>query len=153
MSVRLNDQKKQKTCYSGKKKQHTLKKQLVIDLQSKRVICVAIGLGGEHDFAVFKSSKTRMVKTIKAIADKGYQGLNKLHPNSILPYKKPRGKELTEQQKQANRELAKERICIEHVNRRFKVFRVLSERYRNRRKRYGLRVNLIAAIYNLDNTE
>jgi hypothetical protein len=31
-----------------------------------------------------------------------------------------------------------------------KVFRILSDRYRNRRKRFGLRFNLIAAIYNLE---
>jgi len=31
-----------------------------------------------------------------------------------------------------------------------KVFRILSERYRNRRKRFPLRFNLIAAIYNFE---
>ncbi len=36
---------------------------------------------------------------------------------------------------------------IEHINRSLKIFRVLSERYRNRR-RYALRCNLIAALYN-----
>jgi hypothetical protein len=35
-----------------------------------------------------------------------------------------------------------------NVIRRLKIFRILSERYRNRRKRFGLRFNLIAAIYN-----
>lgn len=39
-------------------------------------------------------------------------------------------------------------MAIEHVIRRLKVFRILTERYRNRRKRFGLRFNLIAAIYN-----
>ncbi|RGD91737.1 IS5/IS1182 family transposase, partial [Acinetobacter sp. SWAC57] len=29
-----------------------------------------------------------------------------------------------------------------------KVFRILSERYRNRRKRFGLRMNLIAGLIN-----
>ena len=31
-----------------------------------------------------------------------------------------------------------------------KVFRILSERYRNRPRRFGLRFNLIAAIYNYE---
>ncbi|MBD0310849.1 MAG: IS5/IS1182 family transposase, partial [Microcoleus sp. T1-bin1] len=39
---------------------------------------------------------------------------------------------------------------IEHVNRRLKIFRILSERYRNRRRRFGLRFNLIAGIYNYE---
>jgi hypothetical protein len=34
--------------------------------------------------------------------------------------------------------------------RRLKIFRILSERYRNRRKRFALRFNLIAAIHNLE---
>ncbi|VEP16075.1 transposase (fragment) [Hyella patelloides LEGE 07179] len=52
--------------------------------------------------------------------------------------------------KEENRQLASERIVIEHIYRHLKVFRILSERYRNRRKRFGLRFNLIAAIYNYE---
>ena len=39
---------------------------------------------------------------------------------------------------------------LEHINRRFKIFKILAERYRNRRRRYGLRCNLIAALYNYE---
>lgn len=53
-------------------------------------------------------------------------------------------------QKQINREIGKRRIFIEHINGKLKVFRILAERYRNRRKRMGLRLNLIAAIYNIE---
>jgi len=48
--------------------------------------------------------------------------------------------------------LSHQRILIENVLARLKVFRILSERYRNRRKRFGLRFNLIAAIYNSELT-
>jgi len=44
--------------------------------------------------------------------------------------------------------LSKERFVVEHVIRSLKIFRILAERYRNRRKRFGLRFNLIAALYN-----
>jgi IS5 family transposase len=127
-----------------------LKKQLVIDSNTKRVICVAIGTGRRHDLGLLKTSKTRFAQTVVVKADKGYQGIKKVHGLSETPQKKPRGGQLTEEQRIQNRELARERIVVEHVNRRFKVFRVLSERYRNRRSRYGLRVNLVAGIYNLD---
>jgi len=50
----------------------------------------------------------------------------------------------------ANRGLASKRVFCEHIIGRLKVFRILSDRYRNRRKRFGLRFNLIAAIYNLE---
>jgi len=44
--------------------------------------------------------------------------------------------------------LSSYRITVENILRCLKVFRILSERYRNRRKRYGLRFNLLAALYN-----
>jgi hypothetical protein len=47
-----------------------------------------------------------------------------------------------------NRALARLRVRIEHVIRRFKIFRLFSSRYRNRRKRFGLRLHLIAGLLN-----
>lgn len=46
--------------------------------------------------------------------------------------------------------LASLRIVAEHTNRRLKIWRILAERYRNRRRRFGLRFNLIAALVNLE---
>lgn len=66
----------------------------------------------------------------------------------FIPYKKPRGGKLTQTQRAYNRNLATLHIKIEHVIRRLKVFRSLAERYRNRQRRFGLRFNLIASIYN-----
>jgi len=84
------------------------------------------------------------------LADAGYQGLAELHPNCQTPFKKSKYHALTQREKQRNRGLARKRIVIEHIFRKLKVFRILSERYRNRRKRFALRFNLIAAIYNLE---
>ena len=86
----------------------------------------------------------------ESLQDKGYQGIQKLHVKSRLPIKKPKGGSLSKDKRAINRELARERIGIEHINRRLKIFRILSERYRNRRRRYGLRCNLIAALYNYE---
>jgi hypothetical protein len=65
-------------------------------------------------------------------------------------YKKSKLHPLTKEQKQENRQLSRERFLVEHVIRRLKIFRILAERYRNRRKRFGLRFNLIAALCNFD---
>ena len=46
--------------------------------------------------------------------------------------------------------LSSKRITNEHVIGKLKRFNILSYRYRNRRKRFGLRVNLISAIYNFE---
>jgi hypothetical protein len=84
------------------------------------------------------------------LGDSGFQGVAKLHPKSRTPHKRWRGKPLSKEQKAHNRSLAKERILAEHVIRKLKVFRILKETYRHRRRRFGLRLNLIAALYNHD---
>lgn len=89
-----------------------------------------------------------MNQEVECLADSGYQGLLELHLNSRTPIKKPKGRQLTEEQKQFNKELAKERVVIEHIIRHLKIFRILLEKYRNRRRRFMLRVNLVAGLYN-----
>ena len=84
------------------------------------------------------------------LADSGYQGLSRLHAKSQTPQKKPRKAELTDEQKAGNRELASRRVVVEHVIRSLKIFRILAERYRNRRMRFSLRFNLIAGLYNYE---
>ncbi len=84
------------------------------------------------------------------IADKGYQGIAKIHRLSETPIKKKKGGKLTKSEKQYNRKLNQLRIIIEHINRRLKIFKILSYPYRNRHRRFGLRVNLIAGIYNYE---
>jgi hypothetical protein len=84
----------------------------------------------------------------KLLADSGYQGVQKTHERSTLPKKKSKHNPLTKKDKQDNKQQASDRVLIEHTNRSLKRFRILAERYRNRRKRFGLRLNLIAAILN-----
>ena len=78
------------------------------------------------------------------------QGIKNIHNHSRIPIKKTKKKSLRKEQKKFNKRLAKERIVVEHVHRRLKIFRILSSRYRNRRRRFGLRINLIAGIYNYE---
>ena len=52
--------------------------------------------------------------------------------------------------KKKNRALSSERVVNENVIGMLKRFKIISDRYRNRRKRFGLRFNLIAAIYNME---
>jgi hypothetical protein len=99
---------------------------------------------------LFKESGSAISQQIFALADSGYQGLVALHSNSRTPTKKTKLHPLSKKQKASNRAISKERILIEHIIRKLKIFRILSDRYRNRRKRFGLRFNLIAAIYNME---
>jgi hypothetical protein len=80
----------------------------------------------------------------------GYQGIQKLHANSELPVKNSKKNPLTKEKKRENRKKSSERVAIENIIREVKIFRIIAEKYRNRRKRFGLRFNLIAAIYNMN---
>lgn len=142
--------RRQKQFYSGKKKRHTLKSQLVVDLHTKVIICTAHGKGRRHDFRLLQASRVRFHPDTKGLGDRGYQGIGKFHANSQTPKKKPRGGQLSAADKRDNRELARVRVLGEHVNRHLKIFKILGERYRNRRRRFGLRCNLICALYNYE---
>ena len=122
----------------------------MVDKANGKIICTAHGKGREHDFRIFKNSKVRLEENIECLGDKGYQGIQKLHHNSRIPKKKPRGAKLSNEDKKSNQELARIRVLGEHVNRKLKVFKILSLTYRNRRKRFSLRFNLIAALYNYE---
>jgi transposase len=91
-----------------------------------------------------------MAAHISVLADAGYQGLSELHLNSRTPAKKTKLHPLSKEQKASNRAFSQERILIENIICKLKIFRILSERYRNRRKRFGFRFNLISSIYNME---
>ena len=115
---------------------------------SRRIIDTRFAKGARHDFSLYKHSKANLPEEVECLADSGYQGILELHRQARTPFKKPKGGELSEEQKEFNKELAKERVVIEHIIRHLKIFRILAERYRNRRRRFIIRVNLIAGLYN-----
>ena len=142
--------KNQKQYYSGKQHCHTMKAQMVIELETGLVLCTDVDKGRVHDFKLLKRSRLPFVSSQLCLADKGYQGFSKRHRAACLPTKKPRNQPLPEAEKQHNRALARLRVRVEHVIRRFKIFRIFSGRYRNRRRRFGLRLNLIAGLLNYE---
>jgi len=97
-----------------------------------------------------KESKTRIHPQIGALTDSGYQGLHKLHAKTQMPKKRSKKNPLTEEDKKNNRQLSSDRVLNENVIGSLKRFKIISDRYRNRRKRFSLRFNLIAGIYNLE---
>ncbi|WP_071881450.1 transposase family protein [Gloeothece verrucosa] len=111
--------RQQKSFYSGKQRCHTLKAQLIINKDTGQIIATDYGKGIRHDFYIFKAGKIPINKEIQVLADKGYQGINKLHQNSLLPHKKPQKSQLSRQQKQENRQQASKRIIVEHIIRHF----------------------------------
>ena len=121
-----------------------------MDKKTKKVICTSFSNGKKHDFRLFKESKVRWTKNRCGVTDSGYTGIQKLQSNTKLPKKSSKKKPLTVEENHQNRKIASERVLNENVIGSLKRFKILSDRYRNRRKRFGLRFNLIAGIYNFE---
>jgi len=92
----------------------------------------------------------KVICTIKIKADSGYQGILAFHKNSLIPVKKSKNKPLSDEDKLFNRTLSGERIFIENINAKIKVFRCMSSRYRNRRSRHLLRMSLVCGVINFE---
>lgn len=69
-----------------------------------------------------------------------------------MPKKRSKKNPLNMDDKRHNRAISRNRILAENVIGAVKRFKSVSNRYRNRRKRVGLRVTRIAAAYNKDLT-
>lgn len=122
----------------------------MVDKQSHQIICTHIGKGRRHDYHLYKKSNVHIHEQTEIIVDTGYQGLQDIHLKTRKPKKKSKKNPLSKTDKKNNNIISSDRVMVEHVIRKIKIFRIMGERYRNRRKRFGLRLNLIAAIYNLE---
>ena len=124
---------------------------MVVEKKSEKILATSFSAGKTHDFALFKRCGLKISKRTRIDIDLGYKGIHKIHSNCRIPKKKSKYHPLTKTDIAENKRIARSRILVEHVIRRLKIFRILSERYRNRRKRFELRMNLIAGIYNFEN--
>lgn len=140
--------KGQKPYYSGKKKRHTIKVQILASARGE-ILSVDCAKGKQHDFSIFKESDVLRQKDSELLADSGYQGLNKYHENSVIPIKKKKKVPHTAEVKAHNRTLSKRRVLIENINRLCKIFQSVKEVYRGKHKNYGLTWRLVAALVNL----
>ena len=74
-------------CYSGKKRRHPLKAQVLLERHTRRILAVRVGKGRRHGFDLFKRSRARVHPAVERFADTGCQGLQKLHANTRKPAK------------------------------------------------------------------
>jgi hypothetical protein len=128
---RPSQEEKQRRLYSGKKRRHTLKTQIVTD-KAGEIISIDPGhRGPTHDKTLYqKSSVASDFPNVPKQADLGYIGV----ADMILPHKKKNKRkvknELTDEQKAENRRLAAIRVFVEHAIRRVKGWRILRDDYR-----------------------
>ncbi|WP_152410364.1 IS5 family transposase [Streptococcus pneumoniae] len=145
--VKINRPKKELANDSGKKKCHAMKAQAIVTSQG-RIVSLDITVNYCHDMKLFKMSRRNIGQAGKILSDSGYQGPMKIYPQAQTPRKSSKLKPLIAEDKAYNHALSKERSKVENIFAKVKTFKMFSTTYRNHRKRFGLRMNLIAGIIN-----
>ena len=147
---RPNDRTKRKTHYSGKKKRHTVKNQITINLNGEIIHKPPHSPGRRNDYAILKIKHPVLSEELMVFYDLGYLGVEKDFPDqtSVLPYKKKKGKKLTLSQKEWNKLQSKIRIKVEHAISKIKKFRISSDTFRNRLYRYDMISDIVCGIVN-----
>lgn len=77
------------------------------------------------------------------------RGSKKIMPPLKSRTRKPRRKPLTKDERAYNHALSRLRVRVEHRIARFKSFRILAEKYRYPRDRYGIKISIVAGIVNM----
>jgi hypothetical protein len=146
----------QKEFYSGKKKRHTIKTQVVVvrkrkppgpGAKARRLRIAAVSEsspGSAHDKKIYDAARVVASRDARRTGDTAYLGTG-----LETPARKPRGGELTERQKAGNRRLSRRRVAAEHGIGKMKVWRIASERYRNPVGKHTLVMKNVAGLHNL----
>ena len=132
---RPGDDIMQKMFYSGKKKKHTVKFQVVVEPISGLIMNVFGPVpGSTHDIKLFDYSGVGelLQRRERILADSGYQGLDARGVPCVLPIKKPRGRERTEHVRLFNSVISRHRVAVENVISRIKDWQILSQKWRGR---------------------
>lgn len=149
---RPTDSEKQKLNYSGKKKRHT-RKHLAAVNQNKQVLVLSQAREGKlHDKKFHDEEKLigNIPAEIPIEVDTGFQGIQHQYENIRIPHKKPKGGELSEQQKSDNRKLSQSRVICENAFAGVKRYGVVSQIYRNHKHDFDDKLMLTASgLWNL----
>lgn len=140
---RPGEYEEQKKYYSGKKKNHPMKKQIIVLPNGDDIVDVVAGKPGpKSDINLFRERQKGFDSRQRFNGDKAYEGESSIK----TPKKKPKKGELTSDQKEKNKELASDRIFGEHLIRVVKIFRVASERFRLNSRKYEKIVMTICGL-------
>lgn len=143
---RPQDYYEQKKYYSGKKKSHTLKNQLIILPKGQDIVDVTVGdPGPRSDLNIFRESQKIFEPNQNFQGDKAYVGESSIK----TPYKKKKNQQLTSEEKEENKKLSRSRIFVEHVIRLVKIFRIAQERFRLNKQKYAQIIGVICGLVRL----
>jgi len=141
------------TYYSGKKKQHTLKSQVVIDETTGRVADIAPSVPGPtNDLTLLRQSGVlaRLPAAVGGLGDLAYVGIAAAHPQGLgaTPRRKPRGQPRPAADIAYNTAFARRRVGVEHTIGRMRHYQALTQRDRHHRRCHTARVRAVAGLAN-----
>jgi hypothetical protein len=144
------DNKRRKAYYSGKKKRHIIKTQLMVNNQGIILHKLGHKNGRRHDYDIYKENYPLTPKEVVNVFDLGYLGVEKDFPEQLssLPKRKKRNQELSQEEKDYNRDHSKRRIVIEHTICRLKKYRILSDIFRNKLRRCNRMSDIVTGLIN-----
>lgn len=139
--------------YSGKKKMHAVKNQIMVHPRTLKILAISHTVEGKrHDKKLAEDDGTILRAPPQAVGmgDAGYQGGEEMNPSIkfVYPTRKPKGKELSPQAKHLNTELSRIRVRVEHVFAYLKHFNILAHTYRNTLPSAHQPFETLAALYN-----
>lgn len=137
---RPKNQEIQATFYSGKKKRHCVKNNMVVNRQAKIMLLTPTCEGKKHDKKIADETDLVLPDGSSLCQDTGFQGFALTNVTMIQPKKKPRGKELTPEEKESNRQISRLRIRVEHAIGGVKRYRIVKDQLRIRKDDFRDRV-------------
>ena len=147
---RPENRRRRKTYYSGKRKRHTVKTQIMVNNQGIIIHKTGHKKGKRHDYDIYKKNHPVTPKQVVNVFDLGYLGVGKDFPDqkSSLPNKKKRNQELSAEEKEYNRSHSRKRIVIEHTICRMKKHRIMGDVFRNRLRKYDRVSDIVSGLVN-----
>lgn len=132
---RSKNKRKQQKNYSGKKKSHTRKTIVVSDAKRKILVVTKSKQGRRHDKKLADKAQIfeNLPDEVEAFADTAFTGVTRVHQNTYVPQKKPRGRELTANEKEMNKIISSFRVVVEHAIGGIKRYGCLSNKMRSRK--------------------
>lgn len=148
---RPKDPRRQREHYSGKKKRHTVKNNVITHKPTKKIKGLsATEPGRKHDKKLADEADHRFPPGSQLWKDTGYQGYEPEGTMTHQPKKKPKGGALTEPEKERNRTISQERIGVEHSIGGAKVFHIVRDIYRNHKQGFeDLIMETACGLHNL----
>jgi DDE superfamily endonuclease/Helix-turn-helix of DDE superfamily endonuclease len=145
--------KKQRKFFSGKTKMHALKTQIAVTPDGLIVHQSATVPGPMADSMLLRRARlmVNLPAGTRVIWDAGYVGMDKIYPEFevVTPFKRKKGKDLSDDEREFNHQVSKVRIVVENVICRLKVFRVLGDFFRNSDSVHGVMAGVVSGLVNL----